>query len=197
MGNAGNALMELIGKRRSCRKYRQDAVPDEVIREIVEAGRLAPSGNNMQTTHFIVVKSAEKLGELRRAVTAVLKNTPIKDGMPPPLVGLIKNAQQGEVDVNYGSPVLILTANKKGYNNAMADCACALENMMLSATANGLGSCWINQYALLGGAPALADCLASIGLAEDEQVYGALAVGYSDHLETTPLPRKGNPVTYV
>ena len=47
---------------------------------------------------------------------------------------------------HYGAPVYIVTANKMGYGNAMADSACALENMMIAANALDLGSCWINQF---------------------------------------------------
>lgn len=46
---------------------------------------------------------------------------------------------------HYNAPVFIAVANKKGYGNAMADSACALENMMIAANALDIGSCWINQ----------------------------------------------------
>ena len=57
----------------------------------------------------------------------------------------VARAKNDGYKFDYGAPVLIITANKKGYGNAMADSACAMENMMLMANALDLGSCWINQ----------------------------------------------------
>lgn len=197
MQEAARDLLETIKTRRSTRNYRPDTLPDEVLGKIIEAGQYAPSGGNNQTTHFIAITSQEALGRLRDVITGVLANTPVREGMPPPLVGLIKKAQQGPVDVNYGAPVLVLTANKKGYANALADCSCALMNMMLMATKEDVGSCWINQYRLMGEAPPLQSFMKELGMQADEEIYGALVLGYTDNMEKEPLPRKGNPVTYV
>ena len=191
-----DALSEAIRSRRSTRRYRPDPVPEDLLTEVVEAGRFAPSGGNRQSTHFIVVADPQHLARLREAVTAALANMPIQDGMSPTFVGLIKKAQAGAgVDVTYGAPALILTANKTDNGNAMADCACAQQNMMLMAAACGLGNCWINQFGLLSQAPALRSLMEGLGLAADEAVYGALTLGYAEKLETEPLPRTGNPVT--
>ena len=195
MKDIKDALREVIHTRRSTRNYRSDPVPEELLAEIVEAGRMAPSGNNNQNTHFIVVKNPEKLAELRSVLTGALSNMPVQAWMPPPMVGLIEKAKSGPVAVDYNAPVLVFTANKKGYTNAIADCSCTLENMMLMASACGIGSCWINIYHLLREASPIRGYMEKIGLCEDEEVYGALALGYTDHLDTVPLPRKGNSVT--
>ncbi len=190
-------LFELIKSRRSTRSFKAELPPRDALERIVEAGRYAPSGNNNQTTRFIVITSQEKLGELRQVLTGVWANMPIKEGMPPPLVGLIQKAKAGPVDVNYGAPALIITANKRGYVNALPDCSCALMNMMLMAQSEGLGGCWINQYRLMGDAPPLRRFMEEAGLPEDEEICGALALGYIDQPASEPLPRKGNPVVYV
>jgi nitroreductase len=116
--------------------------------------------------------------------------------MPKPFIGLIERAKQGPVNITYGAPVLVITASKKGYPNQVADCACALENMMLAAAAEGIGSCWINLFAMLRDVPPLRAFFVKYGLAEDEEVCGALILGHSDKVQTVPLPRTGNPVTY-
>ena len=197
MDNVKKGLLEAIHTRRSTRQYRADPVPKELLEEVVEAGRMAPSGGNNQTTHFIVVTDPGKLAELREVVTGILANMPIKEGMVPQFVGIIKKAKEETVDIAYGAPALIFTANKKGYDNAIADCACALQNMMLTASAHGIGNCWINQFYLLREVPPLRSFMESLGLKADEEVCGALALGYAYKLETTPLPRNGNPVTYI
>lgn len=192
-----NALKETINARRSTRKYKADPVPQDLLAEVIEAGRMAPTGNNTQTIHFIAVTKPEHLAELCEAVTAVMAATPVQESMPAPMVGMINKAKQETLDVHYGAPALILTANKKGYDNAAADCSCAMENMMLMATACGLGNCWINLYHRLRQAPPLRSLMEKLGLQPDEEVFGALVLGVAENLETTPLPRKGNPVTYA
>lgn len=95
--------------------------------------------------------------------------------------------------------MLIVTANKRGYGNALADSACALENMMIAANALDLGSCWINQLHWLDENPQVRTYLETLGLEEDETITGGLILGYAAEgvLERTALPRTGNPVTWV
>ena len=85
--------------------------------------------------------------------------------------------------------------------NNQADCACALENMMLMASALELGSCWINQLKGLNQDAEINDYLVSLGMNPQERVYGALALGYADTADGlpdhAPADRKGNPVTYI
>ena len=191
------AVLDAIRQRRSTRAYNKDPVPEEIINEIVEAGRYAPSAGNGQHTHFYVITNAEKLAELRGIVTSVLANTQEQEGMSSAFLNLIKRAKEGEVDVIYGAPVLIVTTNKKGGQNAIADCSCALQNMMLAASVNQVANVWINQFFMLQEAPPIRNFFAGIGVTEDEELFGSLALGFTEKLETTPLPRTGNPITYI
>jgi len=52
-------FMELIKTRVSIRKYKSDPIPDNILTQILDAGRLAPSGKNIQPYYFIVVKDPE------------------------------------------------------------------------------------------------------------------------------------------
>ena len=97
--------------------------------------------------------------------------------------------------------MLIITANQKDYGNNIADCSCALENMMLMANALDLGSCWINQLKWLNENPVILECMKELGMKEDERVYGSLAVGFADTKDglpvRKPLTRTGNIVTVI
>jgi nitroreductase len=53
-------FMEAVRKRRSVRKYKTEPVPEELLSQVLEAARLAPSGGNGQPWHFIVVKDPER-----------------------------------------------------------------------------------------------------------------------------------------
>ena len=193
--------LEFFTSRRSTRKYKTDAVPEEKLNQIIEAGRFAPSGGNCQSTHFIVVKNKEILTELGNLVQQEFAKMEIKPGLYKSIVNSINLSVKGNYVFHYSAPVLIITANQKDYGNNIADCACALENMMLMANALDLGSCWINQLKWLNENPVILDYMKKLGMDADERVYGALAVGYPDTADglpnREPLTRIGYTVTVV
>ena len=180
-------VLNFIKSRRSTRKFTDVPVPEESLRKVLEAGRYAPSGRNVQQTHFIVVKNKAVLDRLAELVRDAFARTSEPRG-------------NGYV-FHYNPNILIITANTLDNPNNLADCACALENMMLMANALDLGSCWINQLKQLPEDPALVSYLKELGMADNERVFGALALGYADtedgKPERTPKERKGNPVTIV
>jgi nitroreductase len=58
---------EAIEKRRSIRKYKPDPVPDEAVKELLHAARLAPSGCNAQPWRFKIVKEPDVKARLAQA----------------------------------------------------------------------------------------------------------------------------------
>jgi nitroreductase len=196
--NANDAY-ELIRTRRSTRKYLDKPVEEEALQQIVEAGRYAPSGSNSQTTRFFVITDRALLDELAVTVKEEFAKMEVTPGMYRSMAGAIRAAKGEKYVFHYNAPALIVTANKKDYGNNMADCACALENMMLMANALDLGSCWINQLRWLNENGRLLRRFRELGLAEDERIYGAVALGWPDTADglplREPLPRTGNPVS--
>lgn len=191
------SILEVIKKRRSVRKFTEEQVAEEALGKIIEAGQLAPSGSNNQTSHFIVVQNAEVLDELREVVKAAFAAMPLDDNAYGSIKTSIRLSQKGTYNFMYNPPTLIIAANKRGYGNAAADCSLALGNMMLMAAELGIGTCWINQLKWLGDHEGVVACLRKYGLAEDEVVCGSLAVGYSAQPELPPVVIKGNRVDYV
>lgn len=192
---------EAIISRRSTRKYRDQPVESEKLSQILEAGRHAPSGGNNQSTHFLVLQKKEVLEELAKLVKQEFAKMEITPGMYKSMVNSIRASKTGNYVFHYNAPVLIVTANQKDYGNNIADCACALENMMLMANDLDLGSCWINQLKWLNENEVILPYLQGLGLAEDERVYGAVAIGYPNTADgkpvRTPARRNGNPVTMI
>jgi nitroreductase len=114
-------VYEALKTRRSVRSYSERPVPKEALERILEAGRIAPSASNRQPWHFIVVTDREKREVISRGPYAkfVVES-------PVVIVGL------GDTK-----------ASPKWY---MVDVSIALENMVLAATAEGLGTCWIGGF---------------------------------------------------
>ncbi len=191
--------LQAILSRRSTRAMSSQLPERKLIEQVIEAGRFAPSGSNSQATHFLVITNGEILNHLAELVREAFAKMEADENTYVSLRKSITASKTGKYVFHYNAPVLIVVANKKGYGNAMADSACALENMMIAANALDLGSCWINQLHWLADNDRVRAYLNTIGLEENETVTGALALGYSaDGLPCrTPLERKGNPVTYI
>ena len=191
--------IEAILTRRSTRRFSDEIPERDLIEKVIETGRFAPSGGNSQTTHFLVITDPDVLKELARIVQTVFSRMEIQEDTYASLKNSINGSKQENYIFHYNTPVLIVTANKKGYGNAMADSACALENMMIAANALDLGSCWINQLHWLDEDDAVREYLFGLGLGDDETVTGALALGFpAEGLPNrTALPRTGNPVTWI
>ena len=191
--------LEAILTRRSTRNYLPDAVEKEKLAQILEAARQAPSGGNNQANHFLVIQNREILQKLIRMTEAAFAKMEADDNAYPSLRHAIEASKKGGYVFCYNAPLLIAVANRRDYGNNMADCACAIENMMIAANALDLGSCWINQLRWLNEEPALVEYLSSLGMKEYERVYGAVIIGYpaAGLPNRNLMAQKGNEVTYI
>ena len=192
---------ESIITRRSTRKYLDKEVSQELLEKIIETGRYAPSGGNSQSNHFLVIQNKQIIDHLVKMVERAFSQMEITENMYRSLQNSINLSKKGGYVFCYNAPVLIIVANKRDYGNNQADCALALENMMLEANELDLGSCYINQLKWLNEDQKILSYLQSLGMNEDERVYGSLIVGYPDTNDGKPLrkvlPRKGNEVTWL
>ena len=192
---------QAITTRRSTRNYRPDAVEPEKLEKVIDAGRRAPSGGNNQTNHFFVVSDREVLRRLADLTQEAFAKMEITEDTYASLKHSIVMSQRGGYVFCYNAPVLIIVANRKEYGNNMADCACAIENMMLEANDLKLGSCWINQLKWLNEEPSLLEYMRELGMKEDERVYGSVVIGYAATENglpnRAPMRFKGNEVTYI
>ena len=199
-------LLSVIKTRRSTRRFKDAELPQDMLDMIIEAGRYAPSGGNNQKTHFLVMLDKALLSRLKELTNAALVKVEEEPGMYRSFLNSVKGAkkaaEEGKVrDFYYEAPVLILTASDENYYNRFADCACAIENMMLTANALDLGSCWINTVRFVQDDPELNEFLREVGMKEGEVVCGGVAIGFADTEDglpaREPLPRTGNLVELI
>lgn len=116
--------MDALCSRRSVRKYSEKTVPEESLREILEAAMSAPSAGNQQPWHFIVIND-RKLLDL------------IPEFHPHSL--MCREAQLAVLVC--GDPSL-----EKHVGYWVQDCSAATENLLLSIHALGLGGVWVGVY---------------------------------------------------
>ncbi|HHY47608.1 MAG TPA: nitroreductase family protein [Firmicutes bacterium] len=132
-------LFEAIRSRRSVRDFDSKPVPDEILTQLIEAARWAPTGGNLQPWEFVIVKSQT---QKERLVQATYAGYMAKTGKPQswilkaPVV-VVACANLGESEARYGD---------HGKDIAILDLAACIENFLLAAVAVGLGSCWVSGY---------------------------------------------------
>jgi nitroreductase len=114
--------LQTIFERRSIRKYKREPIPDEHLKQILEAGRQAPSAANRQPWHFVVVRDPEQ----RQCVAQAC------------------NGQMWMADAACILVALGLPAVSNKWHRV--DVAIALENMVLAARSLGYGTCWIGAF---------------------------------------------------
>jgi nitroreductase len=141
--------------RRSVRSYSQTPVPDAMLRRVLEAGRLAPSASNRQPWCFIVVETQS----LRGAMASTGRYAGFLAESPLVIVGCgdIKTSPKWHV----------------------VDVSIAMENMVIAATAEGLGTCWIGSFDE-------AKVKGLLKIPEGYAIVALLAVGYPKKALTAP-----------
>jgi len=118
---------DVVRKRRSIRRYKPDPVKEDKLTRVLEAGRLAPSAANRQPWHFIVVRDPKVREALRAAY---------------------------DRDWFVNAPVIIVVCadptkawvRADGEEYWKVDAAIAMEHIVLAATNEGLGTCWIAAF---------------------------------------------------
>jgi len=132
-------VKEAIYTRRAVREFKDTAVDQETIRQLIDAAIQAPSAVNQQPWSFCVVRDQAVLAQISAESKAhMLKTTP---------AGLLshhfdKILNDPSFHIFYHAPVLIVICSITT-SWATEDCALAAENLMLTAHAAGLGTCWI------------------------------------------------------
>ena len=123
-------LEDAIKNRRSIRKYKDKAVSDRQIRQIIEAGMSAPSAGNLQSRYFYVVNDA--------ATKEALATAAYDQGFISEVPVAIVVCADLRIGSEYGSRGVSLYAPM--------DCAAAIQNMLLAAHSLGLGTCWVGAF---------------------------------------------------
>jgi nitroreductase len=128
---AQNEVLKAILTRRSIRSYMPEPIPVGVLTTIVEAGQSAPYVSP-DSRHFTVIRDRTVIGRLNEAAKA--------EGMK---LGDFQREMFGApgFDGTYGAPVVIILSGNESTVQYEAVCAASVQNILIAATALGLGSC--------------------------------------------------------
>jgi len=122
-------VFEAIRTALAVRQFRDQPIPEPIVKQIVEAGHLTASASNLQPWHFIVVQNKETLRQLGTLATTgpYIAQAPLAI-----VVGIEKSSQLG-----------------------VSDASRAIQDMILTAWAQGVGSNWVGFYNLQQVKPVL------------------------------------------
>jgi nitroreductase len=116
------SVLDVVASRRSIRRFEDKEIPEDVLDQILEAGRQSPSAANKQPYRFVIVTDSEIKQKMSGMFSRFLRKAPV-------------------IIVGCANPKALLTGKW-----AEIDTTIALENMVLAAWSLGVGSCWVGSF---------------------------------------------------
>jgi nitroreductase len=125
-----DTLYQIICERRTIRRFKNKPIAKDILMQLVNAGRLAPSGANIQPCEYIIIHD----DTLKEAVFPLLKWAAY--------IAPHGNPSEDERPVAY--IMVLIDLNKKKMNGEV-DAAAAIQNILLAAWSEGISSCWLGS----------------------------------------------------
>jgi len=151
-------VLDVIQKRQSVRKYKEDPIPEKALMRVLEAARLAPSGKNFQPWKFIIVKDKA-----------------LKEKLAQASAGQFFMAEAPIIIVGCGFPDNCYARMGRYMQSWSVDVTIALEHLILQAQEEGLGTCWIGSFEEEG-------IKAILNIPENVKVLALTPLGYPDEI---------------
>ena len=164
--------LDALKNRRSIRSFKQDPIPEEVLNTILEAGVYAPTGMGKQAPIIIAVTNKDMRDQLSKMNASIMGT---------------------DNDPFYGAPVVLVVLADKSIPTHVYDGSCVMENLMLAAYDQGVGSCWIHRAKEEFESEEGKEILKSLGIEGEYEGIGHVILGYPEgELSSTPKERKEN-----
>lgn len=163
------SFLEIIRTRRSYRSYKAEQITDEQLNAVLEAGTFAPTSRGLQSPFIVAIQNEALKVRLAK--------------MNAEIMGVTTNPY-------YDAPTYVLVFVPAEAPNGIQDASLVLENMMLAAHAQGLGSCWIHREREMFATEEGKELMREWGLPEGLVGIGALALGYPEGEPSPAKPRK-------
>jgi len=195
---SAEALEVALRARRSARVFRDRPVPREVVRELLEVGRWAPSASNAQPVDWLAIDDPARIAALSAQTVAVLAQTArllrnplvrfllrltagaeqVRRGLEsvPDFERLAQRHAQGDDPIFFRAPVVLIAHVPRDDYFGQEDATYAAYNVMLMAPLHGLGTCHIGYFTV--ALARSARLRATLGLPPDRRAVIAMVLGY-------------------
>ena len=168
--------LQAIKARRSCRNFKADMVPKELIDKVLEAGTWAATGMGRQSPIIIAVTNKELRDKLSKMNADIMGS---------------------KADPFYGAPVVLIVLADKNVPTHVYDGSLVMGNLMLAAEDLGLASCWIHRAKEEFESAEGKEILKSLGIEGDYEGIGHCILGYAAAPAGEPKERKASYVYYA
>ena len=168
--------LQVIRERRSCKSYKPDMIPEEVIQTIAEAGTWAPSGMGRQSAIIVAITNKELRDRLSRTNAQIMG---------------------ADMDPFYGAPVVLVVLADKKVPTHVYDGALVMENLLLAAADLGIGSCWIHRAKEEFESAEGKEILKALGIEGDYEGIGHCILGYPAAEPKEAAARKDSYIYYA
>ena len=168
-------MIEAIQHRRSVRNFQEKSIEDEKLNEILEAARLAPSGNNRQPWFFVVIKD-----ETIKEDVAVATNNQMWIASAPVVIVAVGDMCARSQD--YAGLYVDEETSSFDVKRIVRDTTIAVTHLLLEVDNQGLGACWCGAFSQAGIRPVL-------NIPDDKFVLAVIPIGYPAE-EPKEKPRK-------
>jgi nitroreductase/NAD-dependent dihydropyrimidine dehydrogenase PreA subunit len=172
--------VQFLRSRRSVRFFEDRPVEKEIIQQLIETARYAPTAGNSQALEWIVVTREEKIRELAGLTVDWMRSILRHDPQPAsaPYMPLIVAAWDAGIDVVLRKAPALIVASAPGADaNGLVNVSLALSYLELAAVPLGLGTCWAGL--LQGGLLASPGIQESLGLPQGHTHHYPMMLGYA------------------
>ncbi len=168
--------LDAIKTRRSCRSFKSDMVPKDIIEKIAEAGTYAATGMGKQSPIIVAVTNKELRDRLSKMNAAVMGS---------------------DRDPFYGAPVVLIVLADRSMPTHVYDGSLVMGNLMLAAHELGVSSCWIHRAKEEFESDEGKEILRSLGIEGDYEGIGHCVLGYAAEEPKEAAPRKEGYVIFA
>ena len=211
-----NAVEEEVFQRRSVRNFKNEPVPEFLIRRVLEAGRFAPSAGNCQPWKFFVITNKALIEQMDDMVWArtngiyqMYKNDqtvqnmiPMAEGSktgapfdPRLMRGGMGSIARKTLPASLNAPcVILLAGDERSISGPELNIGIAGQNMNLVANSLGIKACWVGFLAGAANSPQVAE---KIGLKPPWRVITTMVLGWPKFKQEGIVPREYRPVIWL
>lgn len=181
-------MSNYMRSRRSIRKYKENEIPMDILEDIMDTVRFAPSAINIQDTKWTIINGKEKCDKLESLMIDYLKEnlknqTPLAQTLD--IKGIIKSYEDGKNPLLRGAPTVIVAKTENGpYTDTNATIATTYLELLLPS--HKLGSCWAGFLKMCSEYPPIKEYLK---IDDDEHMAEGLMVGYPNE-EYCNIPKR-------
>lgn len=185
-----NETLRSIKNRRSLRSFEPEQLRDNELETIVNAGLFAPSAVNQQSWHFTVIQNKDVMKRMSEDTKEYLK----KSDNPH----FQEMSQRADFSIFHNAPSAILVSGDTKAVMPEADCAAAMQNILLAAESLGIGSCWVDTPIHVFNSEKAEQWKRELGIPEGYKPLHAACLGYKSSAPAPEVPlRKENAVNYI